>query len=251
VRAERATAPIFALEQLANCKVRWAGRLLDADRPDARKASALLDDAERILRHLLDLGPTSERWALLGGLMKRRAIAARDAKARRAALEKMSAAYRSAYDLSRADGPGDAFPLDNQIAADIVLSWETNGASKRNGGRAVVAAALKELGAIADGLSSSKTDFFSLVVVADRMLLESLMEGRLDDATRDAILQKFSRALSRGVTARQRDSVRTQFLFFRRLMQSGFKKEGRDKILRQLEFLEGKLLPRVRSTEQR
>jgi hypothetical protein len=53
------------------------------------------------------------------------------------------------------------------------------------------------------------------------------------------------------VTARQRDSVATQFLFFRRLMLSAFPKEGRDKILRQLAFLEDKLLPRARSTEQR
>jgi tetratricopeptide (TPR) repeat protein len=252
VKAERANAPILALEQLANCKIRWAGRLLDADRSDGKKAAALLDDAEKILRHLLDLGPTSERWSLFGGLMKRRAIAsARDAKARRKALEQMSKAYRSAYELSRSDGPGNAYPLGNQIAADIVLSWGTNGSSKRNGGRAQAAAALKELGAMADGLSSSKTDFFSLAVVADRILLEALMERRLDDATRDSILQKFSRALSRGVTARQRDSVRTQFQFFRHLIQSGLPKEGRDEILRQLAFLEDKLVPRVRSAEQR
>jgi hypothetical protein len=252
LKAERASAPIFALEQLANCKTRWAGRLLAADRSTSTKASALLDDAERILRHLLDLGPTSERWALLGGLMKRRAIAgAGDAKVRRRALEQMSEAYRSAYDLSRVDGPGDVFPLGNQIAADIVLSWSANGASKRGGQRAGVGALLKELGAMADGLSSSKTDFFSLAAGADRILLEALMEQRLDDETRDVILQKFSRALSRGVTARQRDSVSTQFLFFRRLMLSAFPKEGRDKVLRQLEFLEDRLLPRVRSTEQR
>ena len=251
LKAERASAPILALEQLANCKVRWAGRLLEAEPADDKKVSELLKHAEKILRHLIDLGPTSERWALLGGLMKRRAIgAARDAKLRRKALEEMRDAYKNAYDLSRANGAGDAFPLGNQIAADLVLSWRDNGSPKKDDARAGVAASLKELRTIADGLSSSNTDFFSLVVVADQMLLQALMEGRLDDKTRDGILQKFKRALSRGITARQRDSVRTQFLFFRRLMQAGFPKEDRDRIVPQLEFLEEKLVPGTRSTER-
>jgi tetratricopeptide (TPR) repeat protein len=252
LKAERASAPILALEQLANCKVRWAGRLLEAEPADDKKVSELLEHAEKILRHLIDLGPTSERWALLGGLMKRRAIgAARDAKLRRKALEEMREAYKNAYDLSRANGAGDAFPLGNQIAADLVLSWRGNASGKQDDARAGVAASLKELRTIADGLSSSNTDFFSLVVVADQMLLQALMEGRLDDKTRDGILQKFQRALSRGITARQRDSVRTQLLFFRRLMQAGLPKEDRDKIVPQLEFLEQKLVPRTPSTERR
>jgi tetratricopeptide (TPR) repeat protein len=244
--AERASAPILALEQLANCKVRWAGRLLEAeDRDDKvdKEVSDLLDDAERILDHLIALGPTSERWALVGGLMKRRAIsAAGNAKARRQALKDMSEAYRNAYALSRANGPGNAYPLGNQIAADIVLSWRDNGSPKRGGARAGVVALLKEFGAMADGLSSSKTDFFSLATGADRLLLEALMKQRLDDATRDDIRNRFSRALQRGATARQRDSVQTQFLFFKRLMQFGFPKESRERILPQLRVLEDDLL---------
>ncbi len=251
LKAERASAPILALEQLANCKVRWAGRLLEAEPADDKKVSELLKHAEKILRHLIDLGPTSERYALLGGLMKRRAIGvARDAKLRRKALEEMRDAYKNAYDMSRANGAGDAFPLGNQIAADLVLSWRDNGSPKKDDARAGVAASLKELRTMADGLASSNTDFFSLVVVADQMLLQALMEGQLDDKTRDGILQKFKRALSRGITARQRDSVRTQFLFFRRLMQAGFAKEDRDRIVPQLEFLEQKLVPGTRSTER-
>ena len=109
--AERASAPILALEQLANCKVRWAGRLLDDEDPDekvVKEVSGLLDDAQEILNHLIALGPTSERWALFGGLIKRRAIgAARNAKARRHALKAMSKAYKNAYALSRANGPGN------------------------------------------------------------------------------------------------------------------------------------------------
>ena len=44
------------------------------------------------------------------------------------------------------------------------------------------------------------------------------------------------------MTARQRDSVQTQFLFFKRLMQFRFPKESRERILPQLRFLEDNLL---------
>ena len=43
----------------------------------------------------------------------------------------MSKAYKNAYALSRANGPGNAHSLGNQIAADIVLSWRDNGSPKR------------------------------------------------------------------------------------------------------------------------
>jgi hypothetical protein len=39
-----------------------------------------------------------------------------------------------------------------------------------------------------------------------------------------------------------RDSMRTQFRFFRQMMETEFPKEGRDEIVRQLTQLEEKLL---------
>ena len=57
---------------------------------------------------------------------------------------------------------------------------------------------------MADGLSSSKTDFFSLATGADRLLLEALVKQRLDDATRDEILENSGSAVTGrdGPTAR-------------------------------------------------
>jgi hypothetical protein len=240
LRAERATAPIRALEQLVNCKVRWAGTLVRPDGPNEEKATPLLDDAERILRRLLDLGPTSERWSLLGGLMKRRAMAARDPKERRKALERMSDAYKQAYDLSRQRGKADAYPLGNQIAADVVLSWRGNGTRKK--AKSGVSASLKELETLASELSGSRTDVFSLSAAADRLLLNALLKRQLDEKSSEAIRERFSSALSRGVSARQRDSMRTQFWFFRRMMETDFPTAGREETIRQIKLLEEKLL---------
>jgi hypothetical protein len=46
------------------------------------------------------------------------------------------------------------------------------------------------------------------------MLLNALTQRRITDRELDGILAAYERALSRGATARQRDSLRTQFAFF-------------------------------------
>lgn len=245
VRAEVATAPIKALEQLASCKVRWAGSLVrrdpDAKRePDVKKATQLLNEAEEVLRHLLGIGETSERWSLLGSLMKRRALLPSSPGVRHKSLQEMSAAYRSAYELSCKNNGRDAYPLGNQIAADVVLSWGAKGASKER--VAAVLASLEELEEVAGALASTRTDTFNLSAAADRLLLHALVQRELDDKARARILVKFRAALSRGATVRERDSMRTQFRFFRSLMQTEFPKAGRAEMMRQMALLEEAML---------
>src|SRR5690606_36785319 len=72
--AAHAMAPIRALEQLANCRVRVAGQKIDAEVPDLEGAIKLLDSAEDLLNHLLGIGRTPERCSLLAGVWKRRAM---------------------------------------------------------------------------------------------------------------------------------------------------------------------------------
>ncbi len=239
LNAEVASAPMVALEQLASCRVRWSGALVRTD-PESKRARKLLDDAEKALRHLLGLGDTSERWSLLGSVMKRRALTATEPSVRRESLQGMRDAYKAAYEWARAKGRHDAYPLANQIAADIVLSWRKRGAD--SDGAAGLLASLKELEDAAGSLSGSKTDTFNLSAAADRALLQALVERRMDDDTRDRILEKYSTALSRGATARERDSIRTQFQFYLQLLQTEFPKAGREDMIRQLKMLEEKLL---------
>ncbi len=235
--AERGTAPIAAFEQLASCQVRWAGALLQETPADTAKAVTLLDAAESRLRSLLNLGETSERWSLLGSVMQRRVLVpALTGAARREALQKMSDAYRAAYERSVQSGAPDAYPLANQIAADIVRSW------RHRTIRSTAKTSLAALEQLATELATDRTDTFNLSAAADRLLLESLLNRRLDDATRSRIHDSFAAALSRGASPGARLSIRTRFGFFLSLLATEFPEEGRDVMIQQLTWLQEKLL---------
>ena len=235
--AERATAPIAALERLANCKVRLAGQLMAADRA---KAKRLLDEAQGTLEHLLALGPTAERWSLLGGLHKRRfQLSQADSAARAAALREMIQAYGQAYELAQAGSNGDLiYPLGNQVAAEIVLGWRT-----RNGKRTgkAVRDRLGRLQEAAWAAAGRHTDTFSLVATAEHLLLEALARRALDSATVEAILDRLDEALSRGATRKEVNSIRTQLAFFRCAAETELPQERSAQILEQLNALEAAL----------
>ena len=211
--AEKAQAPLWALEQLVSCRVRLAGEL--ANEPEqAAAAHAQLQEAENLLTHLLALGRTSERLSLRGALMKRRALlAGLDTAARRAALREMSAAYGEAFVRSRtpAQPLGLAYPLANQVAAEIVLAWTGDGSPELD-------RMLTQLEHAADAHAAAHTDFFSLAAVAECRLLQALRVPALDDTTRRALRERYLAALSRGITTRQLASVRTMFAFFQTLI---------------------------------
>lgn len=233
--AETASAPMLALEQFANCRARWAVQL--AEDP-ARHQDALdqLDQAEKLLESLLSIGTTSERSSLLGSVLKRRAQLTPDPVARRAALRRMDEAYGRAFELSTADGSeGDPYPLINQIAAQIVLQWQ---ARQPQHGRETIAARLELLERAARSREGSKTDTFNLLARAERGVLQALLDRELTDAERTRLEDAFASALSRGATARQRDSVRAQFAFFREMATTELKGAARDRLLAQLEALE-------------
>ena len=208
--AEQANAPIWALEQLASCKIQNAGELAAAEPPDPTRALQMLSEAEETLRHLLALGRSPERLALQGGLMKRRALLARsDATLRQSALQEMSRAYGEAFTRSRSDKQplGAPYPLANQIAAEIALGW-------MNGAGTAIPDLLETLQKVAQAQASSHTDFFSLAAVAECGLLNALRLPSLDDTARQKVEEEYVDALSRGITTRQLDSVRTMLHFF-------------------------------------
>jgi hypothetical protein len=152
----------------------------------------------------------------------------------------MSEAYQCAYMLSRKNGSVDAYPLGNQIAADIVLSW-TADADEPDKVEAI-SGGLRELEDVAASLAGQKTDAFNLSAAADRMLLEALLKRTLDEATRERIQEKFLSALSRGASAKQLDSIKTQFNFFRRLMDTELPESDRPRMTHQLTLLQEKVV---------
>jgi hypothetical protein len=229
---------MLALERLANCKVRVADQLMATD---AAAAKTLLDEAQATLEHLLGLGWTAERWSLMGGLHKRRFRLARAHSAVRAeALREMSKAYERAYELARASSNGDlVYPLGNQVAAELVLSWRS-----RNGKRPSKALRdqLGRLREAARAAASFRTDTFSLVAAAEHMLLEALAARALNDAAVAAILNRLNEALSRGATRREVSSIRTQLTFFRTAAETELPRERRAQVIERLDAL-GAALP--------
>lgn len=244
--AEPATAPIHALERLANSRVRRAGQLMEMD---PVRASGLLDQAENTLRHLLALGETAERWSLLGGVMKRRFMISEDRPAtRREALREMSRAYGKAYELARPASRGDrTYPLSNQLAADIVLSWFK---ADDKPAMAKILDRLRDLQDQVSAAASSRTDTFNLLAAADHMLLDALARRALDGTSTTAILGRFADAVSRGVTPREQDSIRTQLRFLQAAVLAAWPKSRRSKASRQLKLLEEALPPEPETREQ-
>jgi tetratricopeptide (TPR) repeat protein len=241
VNAEQARAPMWALEQLVSCKVRYAGELAAAGGDGAGSVPAMLDEAEMTLKHLLALGRSSERLSLLGALMKRRALlAGPDSELSRRALREMSAANAEAFERTRtpAQPLGTPYPLANQLAAEIILSWSSNDGQ-------AIPALLEALQAASDAQAASHTDFFSLSAIAECALLKALRGPALDAAARQHVEERYVAALSRGITTRQLASVRMMLGFFRTLISAEHPDGKLDEVSKQLGTLEQALVSRA------
>lgn len=234
--AERANAPMWAVEQLANCRVRWATQL---GREPATRPQALeeLAKAEHLLRGLIGLGRTSERHSLLGGVLKRRAVFAPDRDGRIEALRGMADEYGRAFDQSAtADSTDDPYPLANHVAALIALQWHGATASTDD-----LVARLSLLDRAARARRAGTTDTFNLLAMAEHGLLQALSAGSFA-ADRDRLADEYHRSLSRGAKASERHSIRTQFDFFRTMALALPDDDARRTMIEYLKQLEDDVL---------
>jgi tetratricopeptide (TPR) repeat protein len=253
---ERAEGPIRALEQLANLRARWAeqasagngdGKVVPL--PEGETPESFFRRAEMLLQNLLAVGETAERYALVGSLHKRRAMAFSDAERRRAALTAMAEAYEKAYQRAHKDPQGRSwYPLPNWLAARIVLGWrEGNGApatprgKRRPKGDDSVAEGLAELQRLTDGLAADGSTFWAAVLDGDRQLLAALEKRVLDADTSSAILNAYREAGRRGGSARQMSSVVDQVRFLASMAQSELKPDDGKALAASLNALAGTL----------
>ena len=235
--AQPASAPISTVEQLANCRVRLAGQLIGAPTPDLTRAAALLDDAERDLELLLKIGKTAERYSLLGGVHKRRAMMpGQTNEERKKALKDMSRAYKHAVTQVGVNGSGQTYPFANQLAAEVVLSW-----SKAD--RTGLSDSLATLEQLATADVGARTDTFSLSALADLKILTALADRDVDPASWSGVAECLAGVLSRGAGARVRESMRTQLRFFRVLAEAEFPETARQAVIARLEELEETMIP--------
>jgi tetratricopeptide (TPR) repeat protein len=238
--ADKADAPIHALEQLANCATRVAGKLIEGTPPEVGKAGTLLDRAQEVLGNLAAIGSTSERSSLMGAVMKRRAmLAAVDGRSPGEALREMRTQYDEAVTRA-ADARAHAYALTNRITADVVLSWTARGNAVQ-AAREAIDGALDDLQQMSAELAGTRTDFFSLAAEADRLLLRALAHQRLDARRVQDIQARFEEAFSRGVAVRHRDSTRSQFVFLRVLADRVAPRRVRPSIVETLRALEARV----------
>ena len=234
---EQASAPVRALEQLANAKVQWAWQLWQVKGRHTGQPAELIRDAENILASLLAIGETAERFALLGGLHKRRAMMS-TGRGRRKALDEMTRAYARAFEIGGRQSPRDgAYQLENRLAAQIVLSWSNDRpAAARRAEATSVKEGLETLAKVAEELQQTSTSFFHLATKAHCRLLTALAGQALTDAARREIEQAYADASARGVSPHDRRSTADQIAFLDLMAASVAGKQARD-LSRQLSQL--------------
>jgi hypothetical protein len=98
---------------------------------------------------------------------------------------------------------------------------------------------------VADAQAATHTDFFSLAAVAECALLRALRGPALDDPARQQVQDEYLNALSRGITTRQLDSVRTMFGFFNTLIGAEYPDGRLSAVTKQLMAIEQALIEKA------
>ncbi len=207
------------IEQLANLELRYACELVRAGKPSPRsprpKSGAparpptaalpeqMLDDAQRLLTQLAAFSSSSERFALQGGLHKRRAaIAAHGGNSALSELEKMARCYRAAIaqtgDVSARSEP---YPVTNFISAELMSAKQI--ATRQ---RAQWHARINDAERVARLRLAELRDFWSRSAVADCALLRALIDDALAAAA-EAIIGEYREAQNRGASPKEWRSV--------------------------------------------
>jgi tetratricopeptide (TPR) repeat protein/triacylglycerol esterase/lipase EstA (alpha/beta hydrolase family) len=180
-KAPEGTASLKAIEQLANLKVRQAWRAAN-EKQNWDDARAKIEDAMKLLDHLLAIGPTLERESLYGSAFKRLALIEQRAgrpDAELAAIEGMRQHYAEAEKIARARAEGDPsarpnvfYPAMNRIAAQLVLEAGTRGATPLD---------QQELESIRRSMAEAPAEFWSVIGQTELSMYASLFAGTLAD----------------------------------------------------------------------
>jgi tetratricopeptide (TPR) repeat protein len=238
---EPADAAAQALEQLANLKARWAEALSREPDPSvALKPEELFRDARSIIKCLIELGPSQERYSIQGSVHKRYAGFSRGA-ARHKALETMAESYRSAYEWGvKANKANVYYPLQNWLAADIVLAWKKSvrASAKKPGPKpGEIQQRLNELNKLADQAVRRGADFWGMCQRPDAQLLKVLPDQKFTEAESGKIKAGYLAAKRRGRSARELHSAIENVAFFEAMAETEADAKHRDALIDVLKTL--------------
>ncbi len=201
---ERGDVSLHALEQLANFQSRWAQELVRTEPTRRADAVKLFRKAETTLDRVVALaGDTAERWALRGGLHKRRATVL-EGPHRHAAVVEAARAYGEAWKLGGGAEAKRMEPYHTNLWLQLVVLTSANGeltpAKKK-----ILTALYRQ---VVDEAKTS-TDYWETAAVADTVVTCALAGGPIDGIVLQygAAEQEYRKAWALRSSMRQRDSV--------------------------------------------
>ena len=211
--------PVKAIEQWANLTCRHAlekaTRSSGVGIPSAKLKDVVtsVEKAIDVLKKLRDLSPTSERLCLLGSAHKRAAIIFQGTR-RKNAIKMTAKHYKEAMNIS---DEKDYYPILNELTARMVGGW------LKAGGGGPSDAEVERLTATCESLAQAEENtepsFWSLVTIADCLLIRSLAGNTLPEKDKE-VSKRYREAADRAVSPRQLRSVIEQIDFLIAMIES-------------------------------
>jgi hypothetical protein len=199
------------IEQLANLEIRQAVRQWENGEPLDRVLKTIDGGIQR-LESLMEglrpfsridkdkgdskIGRTSERLSLLGSAYKRRAWIS--ASERKESLGKMAGCYKEAFDLGRERGKFNVYPLLNWLTGEMTKDWQEEAESAAVQRITDIPELLVRARSELSSDLEKKRDFWTAAMIVDAELLEALLKDSPDEATIDAIAEKYLEARKLG-----------------------------------------------------
>ena len=221
---ESATCSMQAVEQLANLEIRHGARQMATHDDQREKGLALMDQGHARIDLLLQVAPTTERYALKASYYKRRAQAdqARDFyNDLKDCIGAMTAQYWKAADYAFGrTGEQDYYPLFNALDGEFLLA-----ARGERGGFDAHASELGDL--LRAGVTNAqrrfalKREFFHALAQVDAQRIDALWacyDGRKERCINDApvldrLISDYRGVLRRLGSIREQNSTTGQFQF--------------------------------------
>jgi Tetratricopeptide Repeats-Sensor len=192
--------------------VRQAIKISDSQRSKEVIAAA----RERLTALMNAVGPSVERWCLLGSIAKREAVLARQRREKENALAAMRDAYKKAHELeTRMGAQADPYPLLNWLTAEILLEL----LGKKGASAATLKEKLAEAESAAMDRDRRNPNFWALVASVDSVLLRHLARGNLS-AHVEELVDSYIAARKRDGSPRELLAVAEQLEFLAGILVS-------------------------------